>query len=80
MSYPCPCCSFLTLSEEPSGTFEICPVCGWEDDNVQFDDPDFDGGANEPSLNEAKVNFREFGASTEAQVGSVRKPLPTELT
>lgn len=34
--HPCPCCDFLTLSEPPSGTFQLCPVCWWEDDNIQF--------------------------------------------
>ena len=30
---------------------EICDVCGWEDDYVQFIKPDFAGGANYFSLN-----------------------------
>ena len=34
--------------------FEICPVCGWEDDGVQNDDPAFWGGANTLSLNLSK--------------------------
>ena len=34
--------------------FEICPVCGWQDDDIQNADPDFAGGANEMSLNQAK--------------------------
>lgn len=29
----CPCCGFLTLDER--GTFEICPVCFWEDDGQE---------------------------------------------
>jgi hypothetical protein len=32
--------------------FEICPLCDWQDDNVQNADPDYAGGANEMSLNE----------------------------
>ena len=27
--YACPCCGYLTLPEEPPGTFDICPVCGF---------------------------------------------------
>ena len=57
--YSCPCCGSLTLDEEPPGTYEICPVCGWEDDPVQFDDPDYAGGANTMSLNEAKKAYHE---------------------
>lgn len=49
---PCRCCGNLTIEEY--GDFEICAVCGWEDDDIQFCDPDFSGGANELSLNEAK--------------------------
>jgi hypothetical protein len=39
--------------------FDICDVCGWEDDPIQNDDPDYDGGANHISLNEAKQAFSE---------------------
>lgn len=53
-NYPCPCCSYLTLSMPPPGTFEICPVCNWEDDNIQFNNWDFEGGANEVSLERPK--------------------------
>ena len=52
--YSCPCCGEYTLHESPPGTFEICSICGWEDDDVQYMDPDYSGGANEVSLNEAK--------------------------
>jgi hypothetical protein len=46
--YPCPCCGNEHI-EEPGG-YEICDVCGWEDDPVQSADPQFAGGANEMSL------------------------------
>lgn len=59
--FTCPCCGYLTLSEPPSGTFEICEVCGWEDDRVQLDDPDWVGGANGLSLRQAQKNFAMFG-------------------
>ena len=55
--YKCPCCENLTLSEEPPGTFEICSLCGWEDNEVQFIDPDYEGGANKLSLNQARKLF-----------------------
>ena len=44
--YPCPCCGYLTLGDEHRGGYEICPVCFWEDDGVQFHELDFVGGAN----------------------------------
>jgi hypothetical protein len=49
----------LTLKEEPPGTFEICGVCGWEDDDAQFRDPDLRGGANEKSLNETRARWEK---------------------
>jgi hypothetical protein len=54
--FACPCCRFFTLDETPPGTFEISEVCGWEDD-VQFNDPEFRGGANRSSLNEYRAAF-----------------------
>lgn len=47
------------------GSYEICPVCFWEDDGVQFRWPTMDGGANRVSLVEAQQNYREFGACDE---------------
>ena len=77
--FPCPCCGYRTISEEPPGTFEICPVCYWEDDNVQCGDSTYEGGANEESLDQARANFVKFGASSLRFVNFVRAPLPDEL-
>jgi hypothetical protein len=76
--YACPCCGFLTLSCQPPGSYELCPVCYWEDDAVQFEDPDYVGGANSESLNEARANFRQIGASSQSALSCVRHPLPEE--
>jgi hypothetical protein len=76
--YPCPCCGFLTLTEPPTGTFAICPVCRWEDDNIQFEDPGYEGGANRISLNRARDNFRQQGVSKPWAQGRVREALPEE--
>jgi hypothetical protein len=77
--YPCPCCGFLTLSEVPPGTFEICPVCNWEDDDVQFNNIDFTGGANEESLRVARENFKKFKASSIKYLKEVRPPYSDEI-
>ena len=37
------------FSDEP-GTYEICEICGWEDDPVQLRHPLMGGGANKLSL------------------------------
>jgi hypothetical protein len=36
--------------EEAPGSFDFCPVCGWEDDHVQLRCPALAGGANRRSL------------------------------
>jgi hypothetical protein len=76
--YKCPCCGFRTLSEKPPGTFGICPVCLWEDDNAQYEDPNLEGGANRPSLTQAIKNFKEFGASDLQLKSKVRPPTAEE--
>jgi hypothetical protein len=78
MKYACPCCGCLTLDERPPGTFAICPVCYWEDDDVQFSDPSYEGGANKECLSNARENFRAFGASSMQWVDYVRRPSPEE--
>lgn len=78
-SYPCPCCGYLTLSTPPPGTYEICPVCNWEDDIVQFSNINFKGGANEECLKKARENFKEHGVSSLKFLKEVRRPLPEEI-
>ena len=72
--YTCPCCGYKTLDEEPPGTYEICAICYWEDDPVQFEDPDYEGGANVLSLKTAQQNVLNFGACDETSLRYVRKP------
>ncbi len=78
-SFPCPCCGCLTRTESEYGTFEICPVCYWEDDAVQAANPEMGGGANTMSLDEARESYRELGAASKDYLSSVREPLPDEL-
>lgn len=77
--FPCPCCGYLTLEEPANNTFSICPVCSWEDDELQNRNPNLVGGANEESLNEARRNFKEFKASAQRFIGEVRPPFPEEI-
>ncbi len=53
---PCPCCGEGMV--EAGHEFDICDVCGWEDDNLQFSRPDYKGGANKMSLNEARAAWK----------------------
>lgn len=48
----CACCGEYSLL--PDSAFEICPVCGWQDGDVQNDDPLFEGDANDMSLEQAR--------------------------
>lgn len=54
-NYECACCGEMIL--EYYDHMEICPICGWQEDKVQEDDPDYAGGANELSLNQFKVVY-----------------------
>lgn len=75
---PCPCCGFLVF-DGPPGTHDICPICNWEDDRGQLDDPTFAGGANRVSLMEAQENYRAFGASIASAKSRVRAPGPGDV-
>jgi len=59
--FTCPCCGYPTLRMK-RGSYEICMLCNWEDDNQ--DDPDAEeiwGGPNKAySLIEARINFRKY--------------------
>ncbi len=50
----CACCKKALV-----GFYDICDVCGWQDDPIQNKNPDYDGGANEMSLNQAKQAYKE---------------------
>lgn len=53
----CPCCGKHHFTYQDF--FEICPVCGWEDDPIQRMEPDYEGGANRVSLNQAREAFKK---------------------
>lgn len=59
MTYTCPCCGYKTFDLKPPGTFDICPVCYWQDDLIQYFDPDFEGGANVFSLRQSQEAFKD---------------------
>ncbi|MCD8065760.1 MAG: hypothetical protein LUE15_01065 [Oscillospiraceae bacterium] len=55
--HKCPVCGQYEFPEE--GSYAVCEVCGWEDDAVQEDDPDYAGGANPISLNQFRKEWSE---------------------
>jgi hypothetical protein len=68
----CACCGFPTLSA--NSIFEICPLCGWQDDALQNGDPDYSGGANELSLNGYRQTLRPVAIQLQER-GSVAQAL-----
>jgi signal transduction histidine kinase/BarA-like signal transduction histidine kinase len=56
--FKCPVCGKYTFQSGP-GSYEICPVCGWEDDKAQYKDPNLKGGANRLSLKEYKKQYEK---------------------
>lgn len=76
MKYVCKCCGCAAL--DSADEYEVCPVCCWEKDKTQERDPEYKGGANAVSLNEARKNYAEFGACEERFAEKVRKPEVTE--
>ncbi len=74
--YPCPCCGYMSFAE-PLGSYDICPICFWEDDDVQLQFP-FTGGANIP-LVAAQANFARLGVKEERVKAHVRPPMPGDV-
>ncbi len=60
------------MFNEPPGSYDICPICFWEDDNVQLRWPDYAGGANALSLIESQRNYGQVGATEKRFTGIVR--------
>lgn len=78
MRYQCSCCQYYTLQEESD---DICPVCAWQEDIVQREDPDFTGGPNLGiSLNQARKNYALYGVSNLKFLEKVREPFPEECS
>lgn len=51
----CPVCGKHKFTE----AFQKCPVCNWENDYVQENNPRWINGANELSLDEARRAYAE---------------------
>lgn len=76
--FRCACCGYFTL-EEGHGSYEVCPVCFWEDDKLQNKAETCIDGANQVCLQEAKQNFMVYGACEERFSALVREPMEEEL-
>lgn len=78
--YPCPCCGYRTLDQEPPGTYLICPICFWEDDRGANDAYErIWSGSNQVSLRQAQRNFIAFGACEQHWLNDVRSPTVSDV-
>lgn len=69
----CTCCGYKTL-EDDEGSYDICPICFWEDDPYQNAHVYEAGGANTVSLIEAQKNYMDFGACERRVIPYTREP------
>lgn len=76
--YKCPCCGHFTF-EKKERAYDICPVCFWEDDPEQYNNPMMPNGANHVSLAVARVNYKHFAACDPEMKKYVRGPKKDEL-
>jgi hypothetical protein len=53
----CPVCGEYEFKERDD--YDSCDVCHWQNDSLQMSDPDYWGGANKESLNEARAAWAE---------------------
>ena len=53
----CPVCGEYHFEEW--GDYDVCEICYWENDPLQYKNPNLAGGANRMSLNEARQAYRE---------------------
>ena len=72
----CRCCGHLTLTEY--GGYEICEVCGWEDDPTTVFERGLTG-PNHVSLVDGRRNFAEHGQAKPDRRGrALRRPRPEQ--
>ena len=75
--YPCPCCGYLVFDESP-GSYQICPICFWEDDLSQLRFVRTTC-ANHVSLLEGQENFINEGVCELRFRSNVRRARASDL-
>lgn len=67
--HQCPCCDYFSLHSR--GSYDICPVCYWEDDGHGLKQIDEVSPQNHITLRRARLNFQRCGAADPAAVSLV---------
>lgn len=67
----CPVCGQYEFAQQDD--YDVCEVCGWENDGLQEKQPDYDGGANDISLNEAKKIWEQTHSLRAIQIANNRR-------
>ena len=82
MKKKCPCCGFYTIDSDDEVITDICEVCFWQYDITAHEQHERSIGPNGISLDEAKANYKKYGACKRefADKKFVRKPLNEELS
>jgi hypothetical protein len=76
--FPCPVCGYLTF-DEPPGSYDICGVCGWEDDALQLEfATSLAGGANKSTLADAQLTFYRAADRLMRKKGIAALPPPRD--
>ncbi len=68
-NHQCPCCDYFSLHRR--GSYDVCPVCYWEDDGLGLGDMDVVSAPNHITLRQARESFRRCGAADLAAVSLV---------
>lgn len=71
--YTCPCCGYFSFNHPP-GSYDICPICLWEDDEVQLRQEWWDQGGANPPLRLCQANYVKFGVCKPQLASCVRPP------
>lgn len=61
-NWPCPCCGFITIPNKGNALAYICPVCLWEIDLFIQRENEASDQNHGLTLDEARKNYRQFGA------------------
>ena len=75
----CPCCGYKTFNAEEYNTYQVCPICFWEDESLTETVIEKGGGANNVSLVQAQKNFKNIRAMEKQTKKLTRDPKKDEV-